>query len=74
MSEIEDTADIYVIRSTIHVDLGILNLELDVLKSCREGEDMLEEQLGAISASTSDTLSMFSAHTKHLFATWHLLH
>ena len=91
MSEIEDTADMEF--DELHVNLGELNLELNIVESRTDGQDVSEDLLGVVSATKLSTSGMedhggetafgidsFQGsppslfHTRHLFATRHLLH
>ena len=56
MSEIEDTADMEF--DELHVNLGELNLELNVVESHTDGQDVLEDLLGIVSATMLSTLGM----------------
>ena len=54
MSEIQHIADTGFNELLEHVDLGYL----DVIESCTDGLDVLEELLNVVSASVDDMLSM----------------
>ena len=54
MSEIQHIADTEFNELLEHVDLGYL----DVIESCTDGLDVLEELLGVVSDSVDDMLSM----------------
>ena len=61
MSEIKDTCIAGMEFEELHGDLSELNSELYVVKLCTDGQDMSEELLGIVSASTLSKLVM--AHT-----------
>ena len=65
MSEIEGIADTEF--NKLHVDLGELNSELNVDEGSTDGQDMLEELLGVVSAFALSTSGMALCDGRHVF-------
>ena len=55
MSEIKDTVDTQFDK--LHVDLGKLDSELNIVESHTDGQDMLDELLAVVSAPADNTQS-----------------